>query len=347
MCGNFQNTSVSWREKLWDHVMFPTTHRHPGDFFLLADHQSGRCCVMRRWSNCWEAGPCPGIQMCVPGWTGSSLWTPCIWGIPQTSWTCFAWLEEEEEEKERTLSVTAEIGGSTSAKHKMIVSMLTFVRQQRLFGHHNCFYTELKHLRSEWPLHFLCPSVTFSPASGLATNLSLSLSPAGTTGAYAFVSVRAKLALCDNICCPQTTVSAVTRCTTLPPLTRLVNLISVNQTFCRLLIRCVFHLLLVNEPEEATGGQSALAQGVTLVQVLDFSSPGGGGLAFLHLALHANITQPLNATLLIMGDYSLVCKIYNPCVILRGACARDWFFFFLCLCFSAGLNIHQDIVWKQ
>lgn len=109
----------------------------------------------------------------------------------------------------------------------------------------------------------------------------------------------------------------------MPSLTRLVNLISVNQTICRLLIRCGFHLLLVNEPEEATGRQSALAQGVTLVQTLDLSSPGGGSLAFLHLALHANITQPLNATLLIMGDYSLLCKTSNLCVILRAACGCD------------------------
>lgn len=84
-------------------------------------------------------------------------------------------------------------------------------------------------------------------------------------------------------------MSRVTRYAALPSLTRLFNLISINQTLCRLLICCELHLLLVQEPEEVTDGQNRLARGVALVQMLDFSSPGGGGLAFLHLALHANI----------------------------------------------------------
>ena len=82
--------------------------------------------------------------------------------------------------------------------------------------------------------------------------------------------------------------------TALPSLTCLFNLILVNQTIHCLLVCGVLHLLLVQELEEVRGGESRLACGVALVQIVDFGSPGGRGLAFPHLALQLHIMQLLD-----------------------------------------------------
>lgn len=96
-----------------------------------------------------------------------------------------------------------------------------------------------------------------------------------------------------------------------PSLTRLVNLISVNQTLCRRFVCGVLLLLLVEEHQEGRCRQRGGACSVALVQLLDLSPPGGGRLAFLHLPVCTQLKTAKQSLLMMQQRCETSCSSFS------------------------------------